>query len=310
MLTFDPKTATIDVDKTHSAPAVTVSTFRTASTSQKLCWMHLTRGANHFISPPPGVTHVTAAMASAINLEGRVDGFYDNVEKDVPGDLQRWRFRMRQITQINEMSAVYAGLQSTEGALKFDYALPPLTPPTAALSYVSDAVKSAIPFMNASTEIVLPRVGGKTRISNDMDDHPKWGASLGKLNNNKNALNLLFEAVRDQEFVSAFVGIDPQNKATILAHVCWRAYWKIRCKWVGLDCRPQLISSKFEVDKAEQGPPDDSDQAALLTDLTSDYSKTANGLAEVSGPAEHNHDVGVEFMPGWPRSVPADFYQP
>lgn len=301
-LVFDPKTATIVVDRDRSAPGVSVSTVR------KLCYMHLTRGASEFISPHPGV--VTPAMASAINLEGRVDGFYDNIDRDNIGDLSGWRFRMRQITQINEASAIYASPNNDGGALSYDMALPPLAPANMAGSYTSDAVRSAVPFMNDSAEIVMPITSGKTRITNDMDDHPKWGISLARQYRINGQYYLVFEAVRDQEFVSAFVAIDPRNRATILAHVCWRAYWKIRCKFVGTTCLPVLVSSKFEVDKAKQGPPDDADQAALLTDLTPDYSKTANGWTETANSGLTDHDLGIKYMPNWPDSVPDDFFQP
>jgi uncharacterized protein DUF4157 len=304
-LVFDPQSATIVVDRNGSTPAVTVSTLR------KLCFMHLTRGANLFISPPPGViTVVTPAAASAINLEGRVDGFYDNVGRDNIGDLNGWRFRMRQITQVNEASAVYANPANDAGALKYDMALPPLAPAGVALSYASDAVRSALPFMNDSAEIFLPMPNGKSRITNDMDDHPKWGIPLARLNRSDGQYYLIFEAIRDQEFLSAFMAIDPKGKATTLAHVCWRAYWKIRCKFVGLTCLPQLVSSKFEVDKPEKGAPDDAELAALLTDLTPDYSKTANSWTETASANLKNADLGVQFTPHWPDSVPDDFYQP
>jgi len=297
---FDPASATIVVDTTNSTPGVAVSPAR------KLCYMHLTRGANEFIFPHSGVT---AASASAINLEGRVDGIYDNIDKDQIGDLSDWRFRMRQITRINEVSAIYADPANDAGALEFEMALPPLCPATVSLSYTSDAVKSACPFMNDNRERFLAMVSGKTRIANDMDDHPKWGIPLAKINHDSQRPNLLFEAVRDQEFVSAFVAIDRNGRATTLANVAWRAYWKIRCKWIGLTCIPRLISSKFEVDKPERGAPDEPDLAALLTDLTPDYSKTANAWTESANAAVDRSDLGVRFMKNWPDSVPDDFFQ-
>ena len=138
-----------------------------------------------------------------------------------------------------------------------------------------------------------------------MDDHPNWGLPLAKHNNNANRDDLLFEAERDQDFVSAFVAISPQNRATTLAYVCWRASWKIRCKFVGITCQPTLVDKTFKVDQWQLGQPADTEQAALLTDLSGDYAHTANGWDSRrdagARPFRHRHE-----LPQFPADRRAD----
>ena len=192
--------------------------------------------------------------------------------------------------------------------------MPPLAPAFTLGHFTSDAVRSSLPFMNDTQETVmtltLAPLTGVLVISNDMDDHPKWGLPLAKHNNNANRDDLLFEAERDQDFVSAFVAISPQNRATTLAHVSWRASWKIRCKFVGITCQPTLVDKTFKVDPWQLGQPADTEQAALLTDLSGDYAHTANGWTSAAVQALDNSDAGVSFLSSRPTGVPTDFWRP
>ncbi len=304
-LRFDTKTATITVDVKGSAPDVSVST-----TPSPLCYMHLTRGAQEFLVPHHGVT---AKSASAINIKGQIVGSHTDPH-DSPSDLSGWRFRMRQITAINELNALYVGRGPSNGGLQYDMTMPPLAPAFALGHFTSDAVRSSLPFMNNTQETVmtltLAPFGGAVLISNDMDDHPKWGLTLAKHNNDANRDDLLFEAERNQDFVSAFVAISPQNKATTLAYVSWRASWKIRCKFVGITCQPTLVDKTFKVDPWQLGQPADTEQAALLTDLSGDYAHTANGWTSAAVQALDNSDAGVSFLSSRPTGVPTDFWRP
>jgi hypothetical protein len=301
-LGFDAKTATIKVNVDGSVPGVSVRT-----TVSPLCYMHLTRGAQEFLAPHQGVT---ARSASAINIKGQIVGSHTDTH-DSPSDLSGWRFRMRQITTINELNALYVGPGPSDGGLQYDMTTPPLAPTFALGHFTSDAVQSSLPFMNDTSETVTPAAPiGVLVISNDMDDHPKWGLPLAKHNNDANRDDLLFEAERDQDFVSAFVAISPQNEATTLAHVSWRVSWKIRCKFVGITCLPTLVDKTFKVDPWQLGQPADKEQAALLTDLSGDYAHTANGWTGAAVRALDNLDVGVSFLSPRPPGVPTDFWLP
>jgi hypothetical protein len=301
-LRFDPKSAIITVNVDGSTPGVSVRT-----TPSPLCYMHLTRGAQEFLVPHQGVT---AKSASAINIKGQIVGSHTDPH-DSPSDLSGWRFRMRQITAINEGNALYVGPGPSDGGLQYDMTTPPLAPTFALGHFTSDAVRSSLPFMNDTRETVTPAPPtGLLVISNDMDDHPRWGLPLAKHNNDANRYDLLFEAERDQDFVSAFVAISPQNRATTLAHVSWRASWKIRCKFVGITCWPTLVHQTFKVDPWQPGQPVDTEQAALLTDLSGDYAHTANGWTSAAVQALDSLDTGVNFLSSRPTGVPSDFWRP
>lgn len=301
-LRFDPKTATITVDVNGSAPGVSVRT-----TPSPLCYMHLTRGAQEFLVPHQGVT---AKSASAINIKGQILGSHTDPHNS-PSDLSGWRFRMRQITAINEGNALYVGPGPSDGGLQYDVTMPPLAPAFTLGHFTSDAVRSSLPFMNDTRETVTPAPPtGLLVIANDMDDHPNWGLPLAKHNNNANRDDLLFEAERDQDFVSAFVAISPQNRATTLAYVCWRASWKIRCKFVGITCQPTLVDKTFKVDQWQLGQPADTEQAALLTDLSGDYAHTANGWTCAAMQALDHSGTGMSFLSSRPTGVPTDFWRP
>ena len=300
-LGFDPKTVRITVDTQGSAPGVSVTT-----TPHPLCFMHLTRGAQEFLAPHRGVT---ARSASAINITGQIEGFHDNVN-DFPFEFSGWRFRMRQITCINEMNALYVGAGPSDGGHQYDMTMPPLAPTFAMNRYTSDAVQSSLPFMNKTEEMSFVLPGGKLHISNDMDDHPKWGLPLARLNHSANRNDLLFEAERDQEFVSALIAISPQQTVTTLAHVAWRVNWKIRCKFVGHTCLPTLVDKAFTVDPWQVGQPADTEQATLLSDLSGDYAHTANGWTQAAMQGLDNSDAGVTFLSSRPAGVPADFWRP
>ncbi len=69
------------------------------------------------------------------------------------------------------------------------------------------------------------------------------------------------------------------------------------------------MAKAFDVDQSELGAPDDSAQAALLTDLSSDYTRTANGWTRSAIDAMERSDVGVEFLNSRPAQTPRDFYR-
>jgi hypothetical protein len=271
--------------------------------------MHLTRGAQEFLVPHQGVT---ARSASAINIKGQIVGSHTDPH-DSPLDLSGWRFRMRQITIIDEFNALYVGPRPSDGGLQYDLTQPPLAPAFALGHFTSDAVQSSLPYMNNTQEtltmLTLAQFGGAVLISNDMDDHPNWGLPLARQNNKANNYDLLFEAERNQSFVSAFVAISPQNQATTLAHVSWQVSWKIRCKFVGITCQPSLVGKTFKVDPWQLGPPADQEQAALLTDLSGDYAHTANGWARAAMKALDDSDAGITFLSSRPSGVPTDFWR-
>ncbi|MBK9083657.1 MAG: DUF4157 domain-containing protein [Rhizobiales bacterium] len=310
VLMVEAASAKLTVDVKGSTPGVDLHP------GGRLCVLHLTRGAAEILNPSASVT---ARSASAINVAGRVRATQDNID-DLPGDLLGRRFRMRQLTRLRTLRALYAGATSADGALEYDIAKPPLAPDAFFLSWCSDAVKSAAPYMNTRAELVMVEPGGAFTIENDTDDHPNasFGLAFIQPNTKTGSHNILFEASRDQEFVTALVEVDRRNVATTLAHVFWRASWLVRCSWKGPApgsggppvCTPKLVKGTLEVDKFELGAPDDPEVAKLLTDLDPDYAKTANSWMRAASKQAETSGAGVNFMTAWPKSVPAKFFTP
>jgi hypothetical protein len=276
--------------------------------------LHLTRGSAEIIAH----RHPNPVAASAINLTGTV-----MVQADVPlSDIKaNYSFHFIQFFKDVKNIAFYAGQNSGEGCMSFDFAGPAHFRGYRRFMIDSDPNNPHhIPYAeqsNATWSAMTPY--GLYQVSVTEDDHPNR-EYLVRLENPVagNKMNYLYKVVREYEVITVLVVRDMNTfKYRPLAHVKWGASCEAYLHWnltsAGApDAGPALVVGTFTVGPATQGPPSDPDvQAMILNPSTNAYDMYNQAADDANAAmAGTTPDLDIDLRAGWSWTVPTNHFKP
>jgi hypothetical protein len=271
-------------------------------------WLHLNRKAQGLMAH----AFRDQSQVDAIAITGKT-GWMTLDGKD---DLSQFEFHFIQLAKNNVDQTMYAGFRSSEGSVELNLAIPPAWPAKYTKRFCLDSEATDMPFSDPRRPDEVLKMPGKALASVTVStyDHPTSTFPLHVRNRKTNADNYLLRAIRDNEFLTAFVIRNTAKQISILAHLTWHVVWKFNYRWKDGECLGgwSLSGTTFTAERAVKGPPTDASLAAMITKPNMELSEIDNAMmrqAREGALGEDGSGGGPGFIErtSWPSDVPSTF---
>jgi hypothetical protein len=270
-------------------------------------FLHGTRGANLAVADNPAGQRRTPS--NMINFDGRIFFKGDPKSSADLAEVKKWRFAFVQVADIQAYEFVFVGRMPNEGSTKADFRSVFLAknPCFDGEPNLDRAFGKAVEGTDLFIDPIAERAGFEVTLMHG--DHPNKLMDLQIQNTAAHAPNFIFQAKRDEFFITYLLARDPAKTVHFLARVVWRAAWSGEFKWTDPK-QPPTVTMRQSVLNAGTpaiGAPVADDVHFLVA--KNPAAPSANTLdKQATDKFILRQDPVVAFSTDRPGDVPADFF--